>query len=114
MERRLVLEAKGLRKAFKDLVAVKDVSFHIAEGETYGLLGPNGAGKTTTINMAIGLLERDAGEETLELLVDEADRALAAILAAAAGAGISVHSVDVDEPNLEAVFLHLTGKALRD
>ncbi|MCU0280955.1 MAG: ATP-binding cassette domain-containing protein, partial [Acidimicrobiia bacterium] len=62
MERRLVLEAKGLRKAFKDLVAVEDVSFHIAEGETYGLLGPNGAGKTTTINMAIGLLERDAGE----------------------------------------------------
>jgi ABC-2 type transport system ATP-binding protein len=62
LERRLVLEARGLRKAFKDLVAVKDVSFHIAEGETYGLLGPNGAGKTTTINMAIGLLERDAGE----------------------------------------------------
>ena len=62
MERRLVLEARGLRKAFKDLVAVKDVSFHIAEGETYGLLGPNGAGKTTTISMAIGLLERDAGE----------------------------------------------------
>jgi ABC-2 type transport system ATP-binding protein len=56
------LEARGLRKAFKDLAAVKDVSFHIAEGETYGLLGPNGAGKTTTINMAIGLLERDAGE----------------------------------------------------
>ncbi|MFH1329125.1 MAG: ABC transporter ATP-binding protein [Actinomycetota bacterium] len=62
MERRLVLEARGLRKAFKDLVAVKDVSFHIAEGETYGLLGPNGAGKTTTISMAIGLLESDAGE----------------------------------------------------
>ena len=62
MERRLVLEARGLRKAFKELVAVKDVSFHIAEGETYGLLGPNGAGKTTTISMVCGLLERDAGE----------------------------------------------------
>jgi ABC-2 type transport system ATP-binding protein len=62
MERRLVLEARGLRKAFKDLVAVKDVSFHIAEGETYGLLGPNGAGKTTTISMVCGLLERDGGE----------------------------------------------------
>jgi len=62
MERRLVLEARGLRKSFKDLVAVKGVSFHIAEGETYGLLGPNGAGKTTTISMVCGLLERDAGE----------------------------------------------------
>jgi len=58
----LVLEARNLHKAFKDLVAVKGVSFHIAAGETYGLLGPNGAGKTTTISMVTGLLERDAGE----------------------------------------------------
>ena len=57
-----VLEARGLHKAFKDLKAVKGVSFHIATGETYGLLGPNGAGKTTTISMVTGLLERDAGE----------------------------------------------------
>jgi ABC-2 type transport system ATP-binding protein len=58
----LVLEARDLRKAFGDLVAVGGVSFHIGEGETYGLLGPNGAGKTTTISMVCGLLERDAGE----------------------------------------------------
>jgi ABC-2 type transport system ATP-binding protein len=42
---------------------VDGVGFHIAPGETYGLLGPNGAGKTTTISMAVGLLERDAGEK---------------------------------------------------
>jgi ABC-2 type transport system ATP-binding protein len=54
------------------------------------------------------------GEERIDLIVEGADRALPALLAAAAGAGASVHSVDVDEPNLEAVFLHLTGKALRD
>ncbi len=58
----LVLDAKNLRKTFKELVAVKDVSFRIASGETYGLLGPNGAGKTTSISMVAGLLERDAGE----------------------------------------------------
>ena len=58
----LVLEARNLHKAFKDLIAVNGVSFRIAEGETYGLLGPNGAGKTTTISMVVGLLERDAGE----------------------------------------------------
>ncbi len=57
-----VLEASGLRKRFGDLVAVDDVSFEIAAGETYGLLGPNGAGKTTTVSMICGLLERDAGE----------------------------------------------------
>src|SRR5205814_8652885 len=42
--------------------AVRDVSFQIARGETYGLLGPNGAGKTTTISIVCGLLEADAGE----------------------------------------------------
>ncbi|NUO97294.1 MAG: ABC transporter ATP-binding protein [Nonomuraea sp.] len=51
-----------MRKAFGDLVAVDDVSFTIAAGETYGLLGPNGAGKTTTISMIAGILERDGGE----------------------------------------------------
>ena len=57
-----VLECRGLRKTFDDLVAVDDVGFRIAEGETYGLLGPNGAGKTTSISMICGLLNRDAGE----------------------------------------------------
>jgi ABC-2 type transport system ATP-binding protein len=51
---------------FGDLVAVDGIGFHIAEGETYGLLGPNGAGKTTTISMVTGLLERDAGDVTLD------------------------------------------------
>jgi ABC-2 type transport system ATP-binding protein len=61
-----VLEAVGLRKTFDDRVAVDDVGFHIGVGETYGLLGPNGAGKTTTISMICGLLERDAGEVTVD------------------------------------------------
>jgi len=62
----LVLECSGLRKTFGDLVAVDGVGFTIAEGETYGLLGPNGAGKTTSISMICGLLERDAGEVTVD------------------------------------------------
>lgn len=51
----------GLRKAYGDRVAVAEVGFSIAAGETYGLLGPNGAGKTTTISMICGLLQADAG-----------------------------------------------------
>jgi ABC-2 type transport system ATP-binding protein len=58
-----VLVCRGLRRSFGHLVAVDGVGFHIGPGETYGLLGPNGAGKTTTISMAVGLLERDAGEK---------------------------------------------------
>ncbi|MGH2637094.1 MAG: ATP-binding cassette domain-containing protein, partial [Actinomycetota bacterium] len=61
-----VLDANGLRKSFGGRVAVDDVGFHIATGETYGLLGPNGAGKTTTISMICGLLDRDAGDVTVD------------------------------------------------
>jgi ABC-2 type transport system ATP-binding protein len=61
MVRDAVLECAGLRKTYGDLVAVDDVGFTIAAGETYGLLGPNGAGKTTTISMIAGLLDKDGG-----------------------------------------------------
>jgi ABC-2 type transport system ATP-binding protein len=54
---------------------------------------------------------RDGG---IEMLVDDADRWLAEILAKVGESGVTVTSVDVDEPNLESVFLHLTGRALRD
>ncbi len=60
-----MLEVSGLHRSFGSLQAVDDVSFHVAEGETYGLLGPNGAGKTTTISMVCGLLEPDAGTVTV-------------------------------------------------
>lgn len=56
-----VLSCDNLVRRFDDLVAVDDVSFTIAAGETYGLLGPNGAGKTTTISMIAGLLEATSG-----------------------------------------------------
>jgi len=51
----------GLRKYFKDVEAVFDISFDIRQGELFGFLGPNGAGKTTTINMLTGLARPDAG-----------------------------------------------------
>lgn len=61
MSEQPILEANGLSKSFGRIQAVKELSFHIAEGETYGLLGPNGSGKTTTISMVCGLLKADAG-----------------------------------------------------
>ncbi len=77
----VVLEARGLRKRFADLVAVDGVDLTIHAGETYGLLGPNGAGKTTTISMIAGLLERDAGEVVVagEAMTTRSVRAKAAI-----------------------------------
>ena len=46
-------------------MAIEDVGFHVAQGETYGLLGPNGAGKTTTIRVVCGLLAPDSGKVTV-------------------------------------------------
>ena len=66
MAGRSVLECRGLRRRFGEIVAVDGVGFGIGAGETYGLLGPNGAGKTTTISMIAGLLERDGGEVTVD------------------------------------------------
>jgi ABC-2 type transport system ATP-binding protein len=50
----------------------------------------------------------------IDLLVDEARHRLPQILEAVAEASVEIRSVEVIEPDLEAVFLHLTGKALRD
>ncbi|MBZ5725221.1 MAG: ABC transporter ATP-binding protein [Acidobacteriia bacterium] len=61
-----MLEAKELRKTYRDLVAVDAISFRARPGETVGLLGPNGAGKTTTVSMIAGLLKPDRGEVLIE------------------------------------------------
>ena len=50
----------------------------------------------------------------VQLIVDSARSVLPELLRTATDAGLAVSAVEVDEPDLEAVFLHLTGKALRD
>lgn len=56
-----IVEVSGLTKRYGDLVALDDVSFDIAPGETVGVLGPNGAGKTTLIKSMLGLIDPTAG-----------------------------------------------------
>lgn len=56
-----MIEVHQLRKSFGARVAVDDIQFSIARGETFGLLGPNGAGKSTTLGMLVGLVRPDAG-----------------------------------------------------
>jgi ABC-type glutathione transport system ATPase component len=55
-----VLEVERLRKEYGDLVAVDDVSFTIAEGQSLAIVGESGSGKTTIAKMIIGL-ERPTG-----------------------------------------------------
>src|SRR5579872_6289126 len=59
-----MLRASHLRKEFGSVVAVRDVSFEIPSGTTFGLLGPNGAGKTTTMRMIVGIYAPDGGSIT--------------------------------------------------
>ncbi|HXR53476.1 MAG TPA: ABC transporter ATP-binding protein [Acidimicrobiales bacterium] len=61
-----VIWARGLAKRFGDLVAVDDIDFDIARGESFGFLGPNGAGKTSTMRMIACMSPKTAG--TLRVL----------------------------------------------
>jgi len=49
-----------------------------------------------------------------QLLVEDSNRVLPHLFEAAAATGVRITSVQIQEPNLESVFLHLTGRALRD
>ncbi len=57
----VILEGRGLTKAFGGLQAVKDLSFELRDGEILGIIGPNGAGKTTLFNLVTGFYRPDAG-----------------------------------------------------
>lgn len=61
-----VIEVQNLRKVYglakgRELAAVKDVSFDVAQGEIFGILGPNGAGKTTTLEILECLKPQTSG-----------------------------------------------------
>jgi branched-chain amino acid transport system ATP-binding protein len=56
-----VLSVAGLNKHFGGVVAVRDMSFDIQEGEVLGLMGPNGAGKSTLLNIISGEYKPDSG-----------------------------------------------------
>ena len=61
-----------------------------------------------------GVLAVTALNGEVALSVTEAEEALPGAISRANGAGVPVRTIDIEEPNLEAVFLHLTGRALRD
>jgi oligopeptide/dipeptide ABC transporter ATP-binding protein len=56
-----VLEVKGLSKTFKTVQAVRDVSFSVPRGKTFGIVGESGSGKSTTARLVLRLIEPTAG-----------------------------------------------------
>jgi ATP-binding cassette ChvD family protein len=61
----VVIEARGVRKAYGDLLLMEDLTFTLPRAGIVGVIGPNGAGKTTLFRMVIGRERPDAG--TLKL-----------------------------------------------
>ena len=61
MSGKVVIEAKGLRRAFGERLILRGFSTRIGRGDRIGVIGPNGAGKTTLVRLLIGDLEADAG-----------------------------------------------------
>jgi ABC-2 type transport system ATP-binding protein len=61
-----------------------------------------------------GVHKVSAEDGKLTLLVEDSNLALPCLFESAARQGVRITSVEIQEPNLEAVFLHLTGRALRD
>ncbi|MGC8202690.1 ABC-F family ATP-binding cassette domain-containing protein [Aliiroseovarius sp. PTFE2010] len=69
---KLVVEAKGISKAFGDKQIVRNFSVKIARGDRVALVGPNGVGKTTLINMLIGREAPDDGTIRMGTKIDMA------------------------------------------
>src|SRR6187399_3362265 len=77
----VVVEARGLRKAYGDLVLFDNLNFTLPRGGIVGVIGPNGAGKTTLFRMITGQEKPDAGTlrlgETVQIgYVDQSREAL--------------------------------------
>jgi ABC-2 type transport system ATP-binding protein len=95
----------------------KELTRLVGEGETLRLH----FGEEETTERLIPLFEKVEGvrlatatDHQIVLTVDRAEEALPGSVLAAQNAGARVRSVDIEEPNLESVFLHLTGRGLRE
>jgi ABC-2 type transport system ATP-binding protein len=100
------IKAEGTRRELVTLIGQRD-RIRIAAG------GPLDA-VATALRAVAAVDEASVSDHGVDLLVADAGRTLTEILSVAAASGAAITSVEVSEPNLEAVFLHLTGKALRD
>ena len=95
-----------VRRSYREVRAVQDVTFSLAEGEVVGFLGPNGAGKTTTLKCLSGLLHPTAG--TVRVLGHEPHRREAAYLSRIAMVMGQRNSLFWDLPAMDAFEVHRT------
>lgn len=100
------VQAEGTRRELVSLVGEKDRVAISGSGDL--------AAAAEAVRSVPGVSGASASDHRIEILADDASTILPDLLARVATAGGTITSVEMVEPNLEAVFLHLTGKALRD
>jgi ABC-2 type transport system ATP-binding protein len=76
--------------------------------------GQDGAHLTAALREIPGVTKAEFTDHAVELLTPTAEKLLSPAILKANELGIKIRAVDIREPNLEAVFLQLTGRALRD
>ncbi len=92
-----------------------ELTRQVGESDTIHLTVEQGAADLLAALPALaGIRHASQEAERVILLVEDANAALPPILAAAAQAGTRISAITLQEPNLESLFLHLTGRALRD
>lgn len=102
------LIAFGTQDELTRLVGEREtLRLHVGEDQDAGRLADGLKGVS-------GVLAVSAADHEVVVTVARADESVAPVIVRASELGVRVRSVDIEEPNLEAVFLRLTGRALRD
>ncbi|MEZ5176434.1 MAG: ABC transporter ATP-binding protein [Acidimicrobiia bacterium] len=100
------IKAEGTRRELVALVGEQDRVSITGSGDL--------SAAATAVRSVTGVTDASASDHRIEILTDDASAVLPELLAKVTDSGGSIAGVEIVEPNLEAVFLHLTGKALRD
>jgi len=102
------LIALGTQKELTEMVGAHEtLRLHLAEDQ-------DAAALADALRTLPGVIQSSTTDHEVALIVDEAEEALTPVITRANELGSKIRSVDIQEPNLETVFLHLTGRALRD
>ena len=102
------LIAIGTQKELTQMVGEKEaLRLHFGEGEIVDPL-------VDALNELPEILQASTNDHQIIVIVPDAEAALQGVISKTNEMGFKIRSLDIEEPNLEAVFLHLTGRALRD